>query len=66
MAIPVPQLKNILVFMDRTPCTGKEAIGWVETYQAVQREIFEIEQLNAKLAATPKPDTQHISPEIEA
>jgi hypothetical protein len=34
-----PNLVNILAFMERASCQGKEALGWVETYQAVAAEI---------------------------
>lgn len=62
--LPRPQLVNILVFMDRATCTGKEALGWAETYQAVQREINAID--NSAAPPISASSDQSISPEIEA
>lgn len=33
------KLVNIALFMERVPVTGKEAMAWAETYQAVTEEI---------------------------
>lgn len=32
-------LQNILIFMERVQCTGKECGAWTETYQAVASEL---------------------------
>lgn len=38
-------LVNILIFMERAQCSGKEAVGWVETYQAVGAEIQRLDAI---------------------
>jgi hypothetical protein len=52
------KLVNILVFMERVPCTGKEAFGWAQTYEAVQGEIFALD-------AQPPVDNDHVAPGCE-
>ncbi len=37
--IPPHIAKNILVFLHRVPCTGQEAVAWVEAYQYVQVHV---------------------------
>ena len=32
-------LQNILAFLERVQCTGKEAFAWGEAYMAVQSEM---------------------------
>ncbi len=56
-------LVNITVFMDRAQCTGKEALGWAETYQAVIAEInaFDAAQQAAAKALVP-PDAPSVQP----
>lgn len=39
MGLPLSDLTNILLFMERVPCTGKEALAWAQSYAAVQAEI---------------------------
>ena len=58
------QLVNIATFMERVTCTGKEALVWTETQQALVAEINAIDAAD-KLAADRRAK-QHISPEIEA
>jgi hypothetical protein len=36
-AVPAHIAGNLLVFLQRTPCTGLEAIGWVEAFQYLQQ-----------------------------
>jgi hypothetical protein len=36
-AIPLNIAKNLVVFLQRVPCTGMEAVAWVEAYQYVQQ-----------------------------
>ncbi len=43
------KLVNIAIFLERVPVTGKEALAWSETYQAVQQEIA--------ILSTPQPKT---------
>jgi len=35
-------LQNLKVFMERAQATGKEAIGWAETYFALEGEIRDL------------------------
>lgn len=32
-------LQNLLLFMDRVTCTGKECMAWAETYQSVHMQL---------------------------
>lgn len=45
------KLVNITVFMKRAQCTGEEALGWSETYQAVVAEINKIDEAEKISAA---------------
>jgi hypothetical protein len=47
----IENLQNIVVFMKRASVTGEEALGWVQTYQAVCAEIEALK----KVPATPIP-----------
>lgn len=35
-------LQNLIVFMNRVPVTGQEALAWAETYAAVNAELAEL------------------------
>ena len=46
------KLKNIAVFMERVQVTGKEALAWAQTYDAV---IAAINAIESPPAAPPVP-----------
>lgn len=41
------KLVNIALFLERVPVTGKEALAWAETYQAVNAEIVRLDNTAA-------------------
>jgi hypothetical protein len=50
------KLVNITIFMERAQATGKEALAWSQTYEAVVEEIKKIDELakTSKVAAAVK------------
>ena len=48
-ALTDEDLKNLVLFMERAPCTGREAMGWTQTYQALHAEIARRAQQPAPL-----------------
>lgn len=48
------KLVNIALFLERVPVTGKEALAWSETYQAVVAEMY-----------PPPVDNDHVAPGCE-
>jgi len=46
------KLVNVLLFMERVTVTGKEALAWTQTYEAVTKEI---ETLNAQQGSKENP-----------
>lgn len=44
------KLVNLALFLERAPLTGKEALAWTETYQAVVAAINAVDEA-AKAAA---------------
>jgi hypothetical protein len=51
-ALTDEDLKNLVLFMERAPCTGREAMGWTQTYQALHAEIAR--RASAKPPAIPE------------
>lgn len=47
MALSRENLVNAALFMDRATTTGKEALAWVQTYQAISDEIKAIDKAAA-------------------